>query len=274
MNKRTWVVVLLAALMVSGMAWAQEDTSSDDEPARKVKKERREKKDKAPKVKKEKKAKVQKEKKAKVVKGEWEKTWAPMARQLSLSADQTATLKQKVDAKNAAIAEWNKTNAEKLNAIKASMKDARKNDNKDEMKKLKDEMGELSKARKTIESDAQAACMGVLTAEQKSKWEGIQFCSKVMGKYRKAGLDEAQQAKAEQLCLAAAGQLASADKKAHKSVISKLDGDIKALLTDAQKEKMSARGKGKDKAEKAPKVKKAPKERKNRKQVEEDVDVD
>ncbi|MFW5731750.1 MAG: hypothetical protein ACOCZU_00930 [Planctomycetota bacterium] len=261
MTKRMWVVLLLTALMVSGMAWAQEDTGSGrDEPARKVKNERRQKKDKAPKV-----------KKVKVVKGEWEKTWAPMTQKLDLSADQTATLKQKVEAKNAAIAEWNKTNAEKLSAIKASMKDARKNENKDEMKKLKGEMGELSKARKTIETDATAACMGVLTAEQKSKWEGIKFCGRVMGKYRKAGLDETQQAKAEQLCLAAAAQLASADKKATKGVMTKLDGDIKALLTDAQKEKISARGKGK--TEKAPKVKKAPKARENRKQADvEDID--
>ena len=255
MTKRMWVVVLLTALMVSGMAWAQEDTSSGrDEPAKKVKKERRQKKDKAPKV-----------KKAKVVKGEWVKTWAPMAQKLDLIADQTATLKQKVEAKNAAIAEWNKANAEKLDAIKASMKDAKKNENTDEMKKLKGEMGELSKARKTIETDATAACMSVLTAEQKSKWEGIKFCGRVMGKYRKAGLDEAQQAKAEQLCLAAGAQLASADKKASKGVMTKLDGDIKALLTDAQKEKLSARGKGR--SEKAPKVKKAPKARKNRKQA-------
>ncbi len=269
MTKRMWVVVLLTALMVSGMAWAQEDTSSGrDEPAKKVKKEGRQKKEKAPKVKKEKKAKVKKEK---VVKGEWEKTWAPMAQKLDLSADQTATLKQKVEAKNAAIAEWNKANAEKLNAIKASMKDAKKNENTDEMKKLKGEMGELSKARKTIETDATAACMGVLTAEQKSKWEGIKFCGRVMGKYRKAGLDEAQQAKAEQLCLAAGAQLASADKKATKGVMTKLDGDIKALLTDAQKEKLSARGKGR--SEKAPKVKKAPKARNNRKQADvEDID--
>jgi Spy/CpxP family protein refolding chaperone len=245
-------VLLAATLAVSGMAWAQEDSDSGggkaDRKARKARKD----KDRRPKVKKE-----RKEKASKPRKGEWEKTWAPMAEKLNLSTDQTATLKQKVEAKNQAVAEWNRTNAEKLNALKASMKDAKKSGSKEEMKKLKNEMGELNKARKKIEADGEAACMAVLSADQKARWEGVLLSKRVLGKYRKAGLDQTQQAKAEELCIAAAGEIAGADKKAAKAAMKKLQDQIDSLLTGEQRTKMSSGHKERKDRQKAPKAKKS-----------------
>lgn len=270
MTKRRWLVALLAAmLLLSGAAWAQEDTSAgeDDGPDRKTKKIRK-KKDRGPKVRKDRKEKKQKGSKVgKARKGEWEKKWAPMASQLGLSAEQTAALQQKVAARQAAIEEWNQANAEKIKTIKASMKEARSNGNKDEMKKLKGEMNELNKARKNVESEATAACMAVLTAEQRKQWGGIQFCDRILRKYRKAKLDEAQQAKAKELCLATVAQVATADRKARRGIMKKLDSDIRALLTDEQKQTMSARAKGKHR-EKGDRPDKPRRNKKNRKQAE------
>jgi Spy/CpxP family protein refolding chaperone len=253
-----WLAILMALALVipAGTSFAQEDTGIEGEKPARVKKEKGKKKNKADKPKREKGNKNKGEKRSKVQKSEWEQVWVVMAKEVELTADEQATLKQKVEAKQQALAEWEQANGAKLAELKKSYSEARKADEKDKAKEIRTEMGKLSAEQKKLAAEKNAECMAVLTAEQKDKWEGVQMFNKVVRRYRKVNLDDGQKTKMKGICIAGVKDIAAADAKAKKAAIKKVEQDCTAVLTAEQREQVSKPKADKPKRQKADKPKK------------------
>ena len=258
-----WFAILMAMALVipAGSAIAQEDSGTDEGKPAKVKKAKGEKKPKADKPKAEKPKREKKQKEPRPKKGEWETVWMVVIKEVGLTEAQQATLKQKVEAKNAALAEWKAANGEKLAELKKSYAEARKAEDKDKVKAIRDEMNKLSAEEKSIAVEKQAACMAVLDAEQKAKWDGVLLYEKVSRKYGKVDLDETQKGKMKGICLEGAKQLAGAEDKAKKEITRKIESDCAAVLTDEQKAKIARPKSDKPKREKADKPAKVKKDK-------------
>jgi Spy/CpxP family protein refolding chaperone len=140
-----------------------------------------------------------------------------MVTECKLTAEQQATLKEKVAAKIAALEAWNKDNAEKLKAAEDAQKATRSGTDDAAKKKAGADLKALQTARDAATAQADEAILAVLTPDQKIAWEGSKLCQATIAKYRKANLTEDQLAKVKSVCLAGAKELAAAqgdDRKA------------------------------------------------------------
>ncbi|MFP4052659.1 MAG: hypothetical protein ACLFV7_02220 [Phycisphaerae bacterium] len=246
-----WFAILMALTLVisAGDSFAQEDTGMEGEKPAKVKKEKGKKKNKADKPKREKAKKNKGEKASKPRQGEWEKVWMVVVKEVELTEDQQATLKQKVEAKQQAINEWKQANAAKLAELKKSYNEA-KNADKAKAKGIRIEMGKLSAEQKKLEAEKQAECMAVLAADQKAKWEGVQMFNKVIRRYRKVNLDDGQKTRMKEICIAGVKDIEAAEGKNKKAAVKKVEQGCAAVLTAEQREQVS-----KPKADKPKRVK-------------------
>jgi Spy/CpxP family protein refolding chaperone len=167
--------------------------------------------------------------------------YAIMAKHLEFTDEQKAALEEKLKARKAAEEEWKKQNAAKLDALSKAYAEAKKAEKKDEAQKLRKEIGELRSGLKKIQTSSQKEILGILTNEQKAKWEVYQFSDRYVRRYGKAKLTDAQKAKMREICAAAKKQMdATKDRKAGKAIEDKLKADLEAVLTDEQREKMKA----------------------------------
>ncbi|MCX5674585.1 MAG: hypothetical protein NTX87_06220 [Planctomycetota bacterium] len=167
---------------------------------------------------------------------------ALMVAECKLTAEQQATLKEKVKAKTDALEEWLKANGEKLKAAQDAAKAARSGADAAAKKKAGDDLKALEAARDQALAQADTAVLAVLTAEQKETWDGFKLYQTTIARYKKANLAEEQIAKIKAVCAAAAKELASVQdddrkaKQAKSAVPLKLRFAIEeAILTPEQR---------------------------------------
>ncbi|MBE3097619.1 MAG: hypothetical protein IMZ44_10910 [Planctomycetes bacterium] len=142
---------------------------------------------------------------------------ALMIAECKLTAEQQATLKEKVKAKTDALEEWLKANGEKLKAAQDAAKAARSGTDAAAKKKAGDDLRALEAARDQALAQADTAVLAALTAEQKEAWDGFKLYQTTIARYKKANPSEEQIAKIKAVCAAGAKELASVqddDKKA------------------------------------------------------------
>jgi hypothetical protein len=165
-----------------------------------------------------------------------------LVRECKLTAKQQADAKAKIKARDAALAAWDKANAQKMEAAEAAAKDARAGGDADARKKASAELRALRTAREESAAQASAAVLAVLTPEQKAAWDGYQLYKSIAARYRKAELTEEQLAKVKAGCAVAAKELAEAGddpkaKKAERAITTKLRWAIDVfVLTPEQRE--------------------------------------
>jgi len=165
-----------------------------------------------------------------------------LARECKLTAKQQADAKEKLKAHEAALAAWDKANAQKVEAAEAAAKDARAGSDADAKKKTSAELRALRTAREESAAQATAAVLTVLTPEQKAAWDGYQLYRSIAARYRRAELTEEQLAKVKAGCAVAAKQLAEIGddpkaKRAERAITSKLRWAIDVfVLTPEQRE--------------------------------------
>lgn len=167
---------------------------------------------------------------------------ALMVAECKLTAEQQATLKEKVKAKIDALEEWLKANGEKLKAAQDAAKAARSGADAAAKKKAGDDLKALEAARDQALAQADTAVLAVLTAEQKEAWDGFKLYQTTIARYKKANPSEEQIAKIKAVCAAGAKELASVQdddrkaKQAKSAVPLKLRFAIEeAILTAEQR---------------------------------------
>jgi Spy/CpxP family protein refolding chaperone len=182
-----------------------------------------------------------------------------MIAECKLTADQQATLKEKVKEKVAALEAWLKTNGEKLKAAQDAAKAARSGTDDAAKKKASADLKTLDTDRNAVLAQADAAILAALTPEQKADWEGVKLYQTTIGRYKKANPTEEQQAKIKAVCKAAAAELAglSADDKKSKTARAAAPGKVKfaideVILTPEQKAAVAPARKPAAKTEPAP----------------------
>jgi len=166
-----------------------------------------------------------------------------VVRECKLTANQQADAKEKLKAHEAALAAWDKANAQKLQAAEAAAKEARAGGDADAKKRTSGELKALRTAREESAVEAGAGILAVLTPEQKATWNAYQLYKSIVARYRKAELTEEQSAKIKAGCAVASKELAEIDdaepkaKKANREITNRLRWAIDVfVLTPEQRE--------------------------------------
>ena len=175
-----------------------------------------------------------------------------LVRECKLTANQQADAKEKLKAHEAALAAWDKANAQKVEAAETAAKDARAGGDADARKKTSGELRALRTAREESAAEAGAAVFTVLTPEQKATWNAYQLYKTIAARYRRAELTEEQSAKIRAGCAVACKELAEIDdadpkaKKANREITNKLRWAIDVfVLTPEQREALARKPTGK-----------------------------
>lgn len=204
---------------------------------------------------------AEKQSSAGALKGEY----AMMVRELKLTEAEQAKLKEKVDAKDAALATWDKANADKVKAAQDAAKKAKESTDKEAMKKTSEELKAITAERTKIQSDGMAAIYGAMTAEQRQTWEGFTLFRSMSARFRKADLTTEQDAKIRPLCDQAAKEILAVkgDEKTAQKTKSEIQAKLRkqiedTILTADQKAAMTRAAAPKAAAEKEPKAAEKP----------------
>ncbi|MDP6636875.1 MAG: hypothetical protein QGG42_18400 [Phycisphaerae bacterium] len=163
-----------------------------------------------------------------------------------LTDKQKADLKERVKARDAVLAEWDKANAKKVETAEAAAKDARTKQDAEARKKAASELRQLKTARQESAAQTTAGIIGILTPKQRLAWETFQLYTSTVNRYRRAELTEEQLAKVKVACGAAAKELGEIDENESKpkkiigAVNQKLRWAIDVLvLTPQQREALA-----------------------------------
>ena len=164
--------------------------------------------------------------------------YAILTSECHLTPDQVAQLKEKVDARKQALAEWQQAHGEKAIELRKAMKTAKEAGNKEELKRLGQEMKAASAERRTLEAKTMADIYAILTPEQKTTWVGFRLYRRAMGWCKRAGPTEEQQATIRKMADAKAKDMAgAADAKAERQIADALRKEIEQnVLTAEQRE--------------------------------------
>ncbi len=167
-----------------------------------------------------------------------------LVRECKLSEKDQVAVKEKIAARDAVLAKWDKDNAEKVQAAEAAAKAARSGEDADAKTKAAAATRELKKARTETAATATEAVLTALTDEQKAVWSEYQLYQSTVGRYRRAELTDEQKAKIKTACTVAAKELAESEgeKKAARTIQGKLRWAIDVLvLTPDQRKTMTTK---------------------------------
>ncbi len=230
MKRLTWWMVPLAGTLVIGLLTADLAVAAKGEDGR------------------EKEATREKGGKAKSgLRGEY----AILVSECNLTPDQQAQLKAKVEARKQALAEWQQAHGAKAAELKQAMKAAKEAGNKEEMKRLGQEMKALSAERRQVHEKTMADIYAILTSEQKTTWAGFRLYRRAMAWFRRADLTEAQQSTIRKMADARAKDVSgAADEKGRRQVAMTLRKEIEQSVLSAEQRETLGRKAAKERPEK------------------------
>ncbi len=107
--------------------------------------------------------------------------YAPMAKEVSLTAEQQAKVRQAVEAAKTEREAWEKENGPKV-------------------KELREQLNKLYAQRNALRAERREALMAILTPEQQVKWKGFVLYRSMMGRFRRAKLTDEQAQSVRTLC--------------------------------------------------------------------------
>jgi len=216
MKRFTWWTLPLAAALVFGLLTADLAMAAKPEGEAKAKKPKGEKGG-----------------------GEIRGEYAILASECNLTPEQKQELADRLKASKEAMAQWQKENGEKAKDLQAKMKAAKEAGNKEEAKRIGQELKTLMQERERLHQQNMDAVYGMLTAEQKAKWNGFKLYRQAMMRYKKLDLSEDQTAKIRALADETAKGVDPADRKAAKQAMMTLAEKVETgVLTPEQREKM------------------------------------
>ena len=164
--------------------------------------------------------------------------YAILVSECNLTADQQAQLKAKVEVRNQAMAEWKQASGAKADELKKAMKAAKEAGNKEEMKRLGQEMKALMAERRQMDEKTMADIYAILTPEQQARWTGFSLYRQTMRWCKRAGLSEEHEATIRKMADAKAKDMAgAADEKAERQIATVLRKEVEQnVLTAEQRE--------------------------------------
>ena len=160
--------------------------------------------------------------------------YAPMAKEVSLTAEQQAKVRQAVEAAKTEREAWEKENGPKV-------------------KELREQLNKLYAQRNALRAERREALMAILTPEQQVKWKGFVLYRSMMGRFRRAKLTDEQAQSVRTLCGEAVkddGDEKTARERSN-AVAKKIQAEV---LTDEQREELKKPRPRRKRVEKKPKV--------------------
>ena len=168
--------------------------------------------------------------------------YAIMVKVLNFTDTQKTELAAKLKACAENAKKWREDNADKTAELKKQQVEARKNKDKDAMKRLGRQSKALRAEEVKLRGAAIAAAKAILTPAQKQQWAGFIVYRDVMRRIKRAGLTDEQDKKVREMCNAKAKDIPADDKRARGKALKGLTATIiEAVLTPEQKEKLTAK---------------------------------
>jgi len=163
--------------------------------------------------------------------------YAILVAECGLTDEQKEQVQAKIQATKEAIAQWEQEHGEKAKELQKAMKEAKEAGNKEEMKRLGQELKTLMTERRRLQQ-TMTGVLEVLTPEQRTKWAGFRLYRQMMMRYKKVGLTEEQTAKVREMANAAAKELGdpSDEKAARKAAVTLREDVEQNVLTAEQRE--------------------------------------
>lgn len=154
-----------------------------------------------------------------------------------------ARITETAKANQEAMKAWEQANGEKMKDLQKRMGDAKTAGDAEGLKKLQAEQKELLAGRESIRKEGWGKIMGMLSAEQKQKWETFQFKRNLLRRLAKAKVTDEQKPKIEALISEAAPAIQAASDEKEKG---KLMGELlkkiqEQVLTEEQKAALQAK---------------------------------
>jgi len=147
-----------------------------------------------------------------------------VVKELNLSAEKQDELRKKMKAQDDAMDAWdNSKKGQELADLKKKLDAARKDNNKDEIKKLEADIKPLKEDRAKLDADEHAKVEAFFTADQKPVLVAISRYTGVLGRLSKAGvnLDDGQKAKTMTIAKEYGPKFVAAKDKAEKEKLGK-----------------------------------------------------
>jgi Spy/CpxP family protein refolding chaperone len=162
-----------------------------------------------------------------------------MFKDVGLSEEQVKKINELAEARNKAMQDFQKANADKMKEIQTAMMEASKNKDEDGVRRAREDMQKLYAPMSELQKKTQEDIMSVLTAEQKAKWQEAQDVNRVIWRFWAAKLTEEQKAKIKTLVAEAMLGVDREDRKALSEATAKASAQVeKEVLTDEQREAM------------------------------------
>jgi len=166
---------------------------------------------------------------------------AQMVKVCDLDEAQQQKIADLMAARNKALTEFHQANKDKIKELQDAAKKARQSKDREAAKKAYADMNALNAQRNEIMKKSQAAVLGVLTPEQRAKWDEYNVLNAVRGRFRGVKLTDQQMAKIKAEYVKAAAGADMTDDKARYKVIRDLSVKIdNEILTDDQKATIAA----------------------------------
>ncbi len=99
--------------------------------------------------------------------------WDRISKAVDLSLDQIQAVRTELDARKAALADWEKAHAVEFEALKKEMKTAQETQNADALRALEEKAKPFMAERNTIKTNSEARLNAVLRPEQKATWAAV-----------------------------------------------------------------------------------------------------
>jgi len=169
-----------------------------------------------------------------------------LTKEVKLTADQQGKVREAITAARAAMVTWEKSNADRIEAIKkAGAADAAT------LQKARDDYRALAQENQALQMKHQASIMEILTPDQRMVWQGFTIFSEMANQLKPLNLTAEQTARCRALCDAAAKEMGAvkaegeAGAKARQGIFVKLITDVRdTVLTAEQRAKMMPPGGG------------------------------
>jgi Spy/CpxP family protein refolding chaperone len=163
-----------------------------------------------------------------------------ISQQLGLTEEQKKKMESLGAERDAALAGWDRANQKRIAAIQAAIGKVTGKSSARKRAVLERQLGTLQSGRVRLAATHERRLFGVLTREQRGKWNGPILAGSVLKDLERLGLDETQKQKVHALCRARGeGISAPVDPKRHDLTFKAVKQQtITTVLTPAQRKQL------------------------------------
>ena len=169
-----------------------------------------------------------------------------MVAELRLTTEQTGKIERILKDMDAALDKWDKANSLQLASLREDEVDSRKNGDTATLLRTLNQFMVLAGQRRGLAEPFRKQIRGVLSTEQRAKWEGYLLSTKLVGRFQHVGLTDEQKTQVRTLCDGRGGAIADLRDRADREGVVRTESEVNtevidSVLTEEQRVKLRGR---------------------------------